>query len=185
MFHIFTNNARNDKHALLEKLYLQYRNLMFHIAFKILNDHGLAEDAVHAAFIKLAKSSFVIDEISSNKTKTFMVIVTRSTACDICRQNKKERNLVNIDDDMLELIDEKPLPLDFIIDTERIEKVHIALATMDPKYADVVLLKYFYGHSNANIGLLTGISEQTVRVRLYRAKKMLADKLVKGDIDHE
>lgn len=37
----------DDEKSKFESLYLTYRKLMFHVANGILNDEGLAEDAVH------------------------------------------------------------------------------------------------------------------------------------------
>ena len=42
-----------EEKSKLENLYYEYKALMKYIAFNILGDNGLAEDAVHEAFIKL------------------------------------------------------------------------------------------------------------------------------------
>jgi RNA polymerase sigma-70 factor (ECF subfamily) len=41
----------DDEKSKFESLYLTYRKLMFHVANGILNDEGLAEDAVHQALL--------------------------------------------------------------------------------------------------------------------------------------
>ena len=45
-----------------EKVYLTYRGLMYHVAYKILNNKHDAEDAVHSAFIKIAENIQKIDK---------------------------------------------------------------------------------------------------------------------------
>jgi RNA polymerase sigma-70 factor (ECF subfamily) len=172
------------KKTLLEQLYYQYRYLMFHIALGILEDYDLAEDAVHTAFLKLAKSNIKIDDILNNKTKTFMVIVVRGTAIDV--YNKIKNDSKNYPEEkMLEIAYTEPSPLELAISNKGIDRIKKALQTMDPKYADVIILKYFYDFSNKEISTILSISEQTVRVRLHRAKKILASELNKGSAGHE
>lgn len=38
-----------------ELLYTEYRDVMYHVAFKILQNEQDAEDAVHQAFLKIAE----------------------------------------------------------------------------------------------------------------------------------
>ena len=38
-----------------ERLYIEYRDVMYHVAYKILNNEQDAEDAVHQAFVKIAE----------------------------------------------------------------------------------------------------------------------------------
>lgn len=42
--------------SLFEQLYIRYKGLMYHIAYRILQNREDAEDAVHQAFVSLAKN---------------------------------------------------------------------------------------------------------------------------------
>lgn len=182
MFTHYTMDKK--KKTLLEQLYYQYRYLMFHVAFNILRDYSLAEDALHTAFVKLAKNNIKIDEIICNKTKAFMVIVVRNAAYDIYNSSKKHRNSY-FEDETMEIVDPEPTPLEITVSNDGIDRIKKALQTMDPKYADVITLRYFYDLSNREISSLLSILEQTVRVRLHRAKKILSSKLNEGGLDYE
>ena len=72
-----------EERSKLENLYYEYKALMKYVAFNILEDNGLAEDAVHEAFIKLTRHLDGIDEIKSHKTKAFIVIIIRCVALDM------------------------------------------------------------------------------------------------------
>lgn len=67
----------------LEEIYAKYRKVMFYTAKSILNDDFSAEDAVHKAFEKLFNYLDKIEDISSHKTKGFLVIVVRNIAIDL------------------------------------------------------------------------------------------------------
>ena len=47
--------SESDK-SLFEQLYIRYKGLMYHIAYRILQNREDAEDAVHQAFVSIAKN---------------------------------------------------------------------------------------------------------------------------------
>ena len=107
-----------------------------------------------------------------NKTKYFMVIIARNASFEI--YNSKKRDNVVSDDELQRIPDDSAAPLDNIL---RYESIQNAIKTMDTNYSDIVVMRYLYGYSLLEIATLFGISEQLVRVRLHRAKKMLIDRL--------
>lgn len=167
-----------NKQTLIEQLYLKYKFLIFHTSFTILQDHMLAEDATHTVFLKLMENPIKIEKVPSDKRKSFIVIITRNVAIDMYRKIKRKRATC-LHSDRLELVDNKPLPLEELIGNETIEHMYKLVKTLDRKYADTLLLKFFYELSNTQIAILLGISEITVRVRLHRGKKLLASKFGK------
>ncbi|MHB1313951.1 MAG: RNA polymerase sigma factor [Christensenellales bacterium] len=159
------------KEEVLEQLYKRYSKLMYCVAYDILRDHYLAEDAVQTTFYKLAKNNFKVDSISCKKTKTFVVIITRNVA--ISKYNTVKTESIRYEEELIEIPDDQFLPLDLVISKENTANLHGLLATLDHKYADVVLMKYFCEYSTAEIASLFGVTEQLIRVRLHRAKRML------------
>ena len=53
-----------DDRSKFEQIYLEYRGLMFHVANEILHNEQDAEDAVHQAFVNVAKN---MEKIGSPK----------------------------------------------------------------------------------------------------------------------
>lgn len=170
-----------EKHELLEQLYIQYAGLMFHTAYRILQDQYLSEDAVHTAFLRLEKNNFKVCSISCNKTKSFLVIITRNIAINIYNEKKKETSAYSEDGIAETLPDSDSLPLDVVISNEGVTCIKDALKTMDQKYSDVMLMRYFSDFSIPEIASLFNISEQLVRVRLHRARKKLIEQLSRSD----
>lgn len=161
-----------QKSVFLEQLYKEYYPLMYYTAFNILRDHNLAEDAVHEAFLKLTKKSFMFEKIKCKKTAAFMVIIVRNIALTMYKYKKKEFNQRLEDNHMA--ADPGPTPLEMLISNINIEKIKEAIKAMDANYADILILKYHYECSNKQIAELLSLSEENVRVRLHRTRKKLA-----------
>lgn len=51
-----------EEKSKFEQLYLEYKGLMFHVAYEILHNEQDAEDAVHQAFVKIAENIKKIDD---------------------------------------------------------------------------------------------------------------------------
>lgn len=167
---------RNHKHTVLEQIYHQYSQLMYYIAFKVLNDRYLAEDAVQTTFLKLEKNRFYIDSVTSNQTKSFIIIVTRNVAMSLLK-TKSQGDYLRPDDEINDIPDQNTLPLDLLIKNESIDEIKNTIASLDSKYSDILLLRYFSDYSTLEIASFFDISDELVRVRLHRAKKQLVEKL--------
>ena len=79
----------SDERNKLEELYLKYSKDMFKVAYRILNDYYLAQDAVQQSFIKLIDNLNKINDINCNKTKAFVVIIIRNVSINLYRKRKK------------------------------------------------------------------------------------------------
>lgn len=59
-----------EEKSLFEQIYLEYRGLMYHVAYEILHNEQDAEDAVHQAFIKIAENIKKIYCLRCNTTSS-------------------------------------------------------------------------------------------------------------------
>ena len=170
----------------LESLYSKYSGLMYSTAFRILNDHQLAQDAVQMSFVKIIKNNKIINDIECNKTKTLMVIICRNISIDLYNKRKRSNTII------IEEINEYMPDYVFNIDEQMIKDESLTvlkekIRLLHQPYADIISLKYFYDYSDSEIAKILDISEQNARVRLHRAKNSLinlikADEEKKGDV---
>jgi len=70
-------------------------------------------------------------------------------------------------------------PLDILIDKDSIRQITRAIEALSPIYRDVLLLKRAYRCSQEEIAQLLEIPTETVKKRLFRARKMLSKVLEK------
>lgn len=73
----------------IEQLYETYNRLMYVTAYRILQHHEDAEDAVFASWEKIIRHLDKILEIDCQKTAAYIVIIVERTAIDLYRSNKR------------------------------------------------------------------------------------------------
>ncbi|WP_041314013.1 RNA polymerase sigma factor [Heliomicrobium modesticaldum] len=169
----------DDEKSKFESLYLTYRKLMFHVANGILNDEGLAEDAVHQAFLKILENFDKVGEISCHKTRNYVVIIVRNVAINMYN-SRKRYSAVPIEEAVFCAAGDLPEQ------TENLDSLTKAVLKLPVIYKDALKLKYVQEFSNAEIAEMLGISEAAVRKRLERARRMLEEILgMEGNSDDD
>lgn len=151
-----------EERSKFEKIYLSYRGLMYHIAYKILNNQADAEDAVHNAFVKIAEHISKIGDPVCSKTKVFVATIVENKAIDIYRFNKRKQGIEYLDDIS-----------GISIEENAVHGLAECMAKLSPRYRQVILLKYYQGFSNKEIANLLNITEANAIKIDQRAKKRL------------
>lgn len=169
-------NSKEDR-SKFESIYKEHRDLMYGVAHKILKDREMAEDAVHNAFIKIYNHLDKIGDISSHKTKSFLIVVARTCALDIYNQQKSavmhEDALVEDDTE----VDKEDVGIDIekmLIDADTLHELLDMIKRIKTIYADTFMLKYYNDFTDNEIAEILNIAHDTVRKRISRARKLLA-----------
>ena len=87
-----------EEKSLFEQIYLEYRGLMFHVAYEILHNEQDAEDAVHQAFVKIAENIKKIDDPMCPKTHSYVVTIVEHQAIDQYRRLQKHPSVELIEE---------------------------------------------------------------------------------------
>ena len=127
-----------EEKSKFEKIYFEYRQLMFRIANVILKDEYLVEDAVSKSFIKIMKHLNKINDIECPKTKGFIVIVVKYTAIDLYRKRKRE-NTGQIDEEVL--IEHRSTTVDQEVIAKIENPLTLAILSLPHHYSEILLLK--------------------------------------------
>lgn len=165
----------------LEEIYIKYKKIAYWTAYNILKDPHESEDLVQDAIIRMSSLIHKIDEVGCNKTRALFVIIVRNLSINIYnkRKNTKNTNYEDIEIVSTDLtLDEKMINLDqtkWMLDM---------LTKINPTYADILSLKYYYDYSDLEISKSIGISEGNVRVRLHRARLAIKKIIEKEDYSH-
>lgn len=170
--------ASDEDKALFTEVYRKYEGAMYNIAYNILNDSFLAEDAVHDAFLRLVNYISKIQNANCHKTRALIVIISRSSAIDIYRKRSRQFAEEIYSVEHQGQVDDAGLPLDQVISDESFEEFRIKLQGLHKDYLDIILLRYAYDYSTEDISSILCITTENVRKRLSRAKQA-AQRLLK------
>lgn len=176
---IFFTVENYEERLKIEELYYKYRNLMYKVSYDILQDKNMAEDAISEAFERILKNLHKIDEINCTKTRNFMVIICRNVSINMYNKRKKVSEC-ELNDKIKNNNYEDPA--DIVVSKENIERMAKAISSMDNKYKDVFLLKHAHGMAVVEISKMLGITQDTVRKRLQRARKKIIENIEKEEI---
>lgn len=152
-----------------ERLYLKYRDLMFYIANKILQNQQDAEDAVHAAFLSIAENMEKVSTPDCPKTKGYIVTITENKAIDLYRKKKRHPKA---------LLLEETAGLE--VSYEGSHAIAHCFARLSSRDRDILMLRYRYGYTAREIAKLLNLSEANANKRIQRAKERL-EKLCKEE----
>ena len=156
------NQEQKDK---FETIYLQYRKLLKYVAFQMLQDDFLAEDAVQEAFLKLTNYMDKVEDTDSHSTYSFLLIIIRSVCLDMLSKEDRQKQKENAVKQSSQLLTDTYKQTDI--------EVQEAIASLPEIYRDIMMLKFYYDMPDGKIANIMNIKASTVRKRLERARKML------------
>lgn len=145
-----------------ELLYMEYRDVMYYVAFRILQNEHDAEDAVHQAFLKIAEKIEIVDGTICSRTQGYVMTIAENKAIDIYRYKQKHQTL--------EL---KEYDAGIVIEYDGPNMITKCMARLPAKHRQVLLLKHYHGLSSKEVAKKLGLSEANVNKIDQRAKKRL------------
>ncbi|WP_431109940.1 RNA polymerase sigma factor [Winogradskyella poriferorum] len=133
-----------------------------------------AEDITIQTF---SKAFDKIDTYDDNyKFKTWLITISKNIHIDLVRKQKKtiQNTSKDSEDNYLEIIDDSPTPEDKIITEQNLAKLLRDIKKLKPHYQEVINLRYFQELSYKEISEELNEPINNVKVKLLRAKKLLA-----------
>ncbi len=152
----------DEEKTLFEQVYLHYRGLMFYVANQILRNDRDAEDAVHQAFVSLAENISKISEAVCPKTRSYVVTIAENKAIDLYRRKKRLTE---------EELDGRAVGLPAPRSGDG--SLAAAIASLPPRWREVILLRYDSGYTSAEVAKMLGQSAASVQKLEQRAKARL------------
>lgn len=147
------------------------------VAYAVLGDYEQAADAVQDAFIKVHGALHGLRE--PGKLRTWLTGIVRTTAIDAFRRRRRAPGSLGAIDGAQDLFpDGRAGPPGAGLErTELAGGVLDAVRELPEQYREVVAMKYIADRSYEEISATLGISVPTIEMRLFRARKLLKDKL--------
>ncbi len=159
-----------------EGLVDRYQKPIYNLALRFAANKADAEDITQGVFVK------VYEKLSSfdHKHKFFSWLYKIAVNESINFMNRK-RNLDQFNEEVHSRSGTEDPPIQ---DHEVTRKIERALLELKPDYRIVVILNHFQDLSYREIGYILDIRENTVKSRLFSARKKLKSLLMKKGISH-
>ena len=168
----------------LELLYRTYKNKMFYIALKLLEDSSEAENIVHDTFLILSEHLEQIGNIKDKKTWNYIVTTLKNRCFDWMRKQKyykyaDDKENFNVEEslDAKENIFKNHLEEEIII-REKQELLIKLIMNLKYPYKEVLYLQYYNELGSKEIGEILSIKPDNVRKIASRARKILKEKMI-------
>jgi RNA polymerase sigma factor (sigma-70 family) len=165
--------SRGDDDA-LGVLYDRFGRLAFRLAFRILRDRALAEDAVQEAFLAVWRSADAYKRERA-KPSTWILTVVHRRAVDIVRREQSRRG------EPLEVAPEPsagPADEDAVL-RDRRAAVQAALTELPGEQRQALELAYYGGLTQSELAERLGVPLGTVKSRMFaglgRLRELLAE----------
>jgi RNA polymerase sigma-70 factor (ECF subfamily) len=163
--------ARGDESALAEA-YDRFGRVAYGLAYRMLRDAALAEDAVQDAFLAVWRTAVSFDP-SRGKASTWILTVVHRRAVDVVRREDRRRT---------QPLDDAPAASGESTDETaaiRAQRraVQTALAQLPPDQREALELAYYGGLSQSELAERLGVPLGTVKSRMFAALSKLRDLL--------
>ena len=164
---------QEDQHAFRQLLDLHW-NVLYGFLIKRTENENDAEDLCLQAF---SKAFDKIDTYNDDFTfSTWLTSIAKNLHVDLVRKQKTRlHQSTDVDKMSRDVIDETLGPEDQLIRSQNLDKLLQKVRSLKPIYRDVIQLRFFQELSHKEMAVQLGLSLSNVKVRLLRAKKLLAE----------
>jgi RNA polymerase sigma factor (sigma-70 family) len=156
----------------------RYQSYIFTLAFRLLQSREDAEEVAQDVFVKAYRS--LADFKGGSKFSTWLYTITHNTGITYLR--KKKQKILPIDDEFtftkLEN-QESDFKANQIEDKSRKAMVNQAIDLLSKDDAQIISLFYKGDQSLDEIAAIMGMETNTIKVRLFRARQKLKEKMEK------
>ena len=163
-----------DKDA-FAKLVEKYQRPVYSVCYRMLGTPTAAEDAAQEAFIRAYQA---LDRYDSNRSfATWILSIASNYSIDQLR--KKKVTILSMDNEKYGWMappDPGPSPEKAALDKEKSALVQAMLADLPETDRAAVILQFWHDYSYDEIAETLGLSSSAVKSRLFRARRVMAEK---------
>ncbi|MGJ8745087.1 RNA polymerase sigma factor [Polaribacter sp.] len=173
---VYISKAKNGNQSAFRFLLDTFWSDVYNYQLKRTKSENDAEDITIQTFSKAFDKIDTYDE--KYVFKTWLIAISKNVHIDLLRKKK-----ISIATDTTKeqeekaylVVDESPTPEDKIITEQNLAKLLRDIKQLKPKYQEVIQLRYFQELSYKEISTHINEPMNNVKVKLLRAKKLLAE----------
>lgn len=163
-------------HQAYEGLVNRYQNYVFTLTLRMIKSREDAEEVAQDVFIKAYK--YLADFRGTAKFSTWLYTIVNNTCISFLRKKKPEIHSLD-NERVFEVADnvESGMGANQVEQKSRVAMVNKAISMLGPDDAEIITLFYKAEQSLDEIAQVLGLEVNTAKVRLYRARVRLKEKM--------
>ena len=151
---------------------LPHKDKLFRLAFRITLNRAEAEDIVQDTLIKVWEQRESLAEVKS--IEAYCMTICRNHALD--RSEKKENQNIGLDEQLHDVGDSYSTPSESLINRESLELVERMINNLPERQRTIMQLRDIEEKSYKEIAIILGITEEQVKVNLFRARQRIKER---------
>ena len=160
---------------------LPLKNILFRLALRITQNRADAEDVVQETMMKVWNRRGEWQQIES--MEAFCLTICRNVSLDKLR--RMDRQVLSLEDTPTEAGGYDPIdhshsanPEQQAVQRDRLQQVRRIISQLPEKQRSCMQLRDIEGKSYRDIATILGISEQQVKVNIFRARQTVKEKMM-------
>jgi len=181
--HDYIEKAKDGNQSAFNFLLDNFWSEVYNYQLKRTKNDNDAEDIAIQTFSKAFDKIDTFDK--SYVFKTWLITISKNVHIDLLRKKKSSISIETTkeqEDRIYRVIDDNPTPEDTIIREQNLVKLLRDIKQLKPKYQEVIHLRYFQELSYKEISEHIREPMNNVKVKLLRAKKLLAEIIKKTSL---
>jgi len=173
----------SDDPDAFDLLVIKYKDMIFNLCYRIVNDYDDANDCAQETFIKVYKNMRQFRFQSSFSTWLYRIAINTCRNRIASSGNRIRKKMLRVDNpgeagsDTVDIHDCSFSPDSVFEKNEQARLIHQAIDALPEELKVLVVLRDLEGNSYEDIADITGVNLGTVKSRLARARHLLRESL--------
>jgi len=169
--------TREDVSEIITALVAEYSTTLYRVAYSVTRNAAEAEDIVQETFLRVLKHQNKLDEIRD--ARVWLVRITWNLALDRKRRSKARPETEDIADLVRTLPSAERRADDEVISSQEHARVLALIDQLPAKERQALLLSALEELSTSEIASICSTTESSIRSRIFRARRELAELLAR------
>lgn len=169
--------ARRDP-AALRALYAIYNVRIYRFVLRLARNETMAEDVVAETFLKVWQKASLFE--GNAAVSSWLFAIARNETINILRKRREEQ----LDETTaVAIVDDCDDQETLTIKSDKSIVMGLCIAKLSDAHREIIDLVYYQEKTIAEISAIVGIPQNTVKTRMFHARKLLSEHFRRAGID--
>jgi RNA polymerase sigma-70 factor (ECF subfamily) len=169
--------ATGDRLA-MQVLFARHHVRVFRFVLRLVRDESVAEDLISEVFLDVWRQAGRFE--GRSQVSTWLLAIARFKALSALRRRSDEE----LDDETAEAIEDPSDDPEVVLDKkDKSAAIRKCLEKLSAEHREIIDLVYYHEKSVEEVAKIVGIPENTVKTRMFYARKRLAELLKAAGIE--